>query len=214
MNNRRKIHKILIYVLAHVDFIVKNTEMCHKRYNFFRIVPLAEMTSTADKALMTIELCWCHWRFNVCERKSMQSRRIDIKSCLVPRRTSDEGKKFIWISAAQKRLSPYLQFKHHIQHALWAVSFQKLDNVWMLQHVTYCSLSLQVCWWKKWKTWIIERYITTNDVFSSRHLNFKKAARWCAATKWTQKNENSRFNCSFCAFRSGNFHKPDYISVS
>lgn len=46
------------------------------------------------------------------------------------------------------RLKPerhYLQFKNHPQAALWAVCFQKLHDMRMLQHVTYCCLSLQIC---------------------------------------------------------------------
>lgn len=38
----------------------------------------------------------------------------------------------------------HLQFKDHVEHALGTVGLQQLDNVRMLQHVTYCGFAFQI----------------------------------------------------------------------
>lgn len=38
----------------------------------------------------------------------------------------------------------YLQFEDHVEHALGTVGLQQLDNVRMLQHVTYCGFAFQI----------------------------------------------------------------------
>lgn len=42
----------------------------------------------------------------------------------------------------------HLLFEYHVEHALGAVGLQQFDNMWMLQHVTYCCLAFQI-WNKK-----------------------------------------------------------------
>lgn len=43
----------------------------------------------------------------------------------------------------------HLLFEDHIKHSLWAIRFQKLNNVRMLQHMTNCCLAFQIYNWKK-----------------------------------------------------------------
>lgn len=38
----------------------------------------------------------------------------------------------------------HLQLEDHVEHALGTVGLQQLDNVRMLQHVTYCGFAFQI----------------------------------------------------------------------
>jgi len=49
-----------------------------------------------------------------------------------------------------------LQLEHHVEHSLGTVGLQQLDNVRMLQHVTYCGLALQIC--EKEERWHGDEY--------------------------------------------------------